>query len=167
MELTDSLRALLIETAQALEGRARRTFMARTVKELGPGGQRLAERDLGWSRVTIRKGMRELEECPGQERKAAARGRRRAEEALPDLLADICAIVEQHRRESPEHPRDPRSAGLTPGEVRRRLIALKGYRDADLPTSQTIAAKLRDLGYSPRQSAPGRPRSAKRAQQPK
>ena len=38
MELTDSLKTLLIETAKSLKGSARRLFMARTVKELGPGG---------------------------------------------------------------------------------------------------------------------------------
>ncbi len=61
MELTDSLKTLFIDTAKTLKGSARRVFMARTVKELGTGGQRRAERELGWSRVTIRKGTRELE----------------------------------------------------------------------------------------------------------
>ncbi len=48
MDLTDSLKALFIDTAKTLKGSARRIFMARTVKELGPGGQRRAERELGW-----------------------------------------------------------------------------------------------------------------------
>src|SRR5262249_41346771 len=36
MELTDSLKALFIDTAYSLKGSSRRLFMARTVKELGP-----------------------------------------------------------------------------------------------------------------------------------
>jgi hypothetical protein len=48
MELTNSVKALLIETAKSLKGSARRVFMARTVKELGPGGQRRAASELGW-----------------------------------------------------------------------------------------------------------------------
>ena len=44
MELTDSLKILLIETAKSLTGSARRLFMARTVKELGRGGQQRAAR---------------------------------------------------------------------------------------------------------------------------
>jgi hypothetical protein len=56
MELTDSLKALFIETAKSLQGSVRRMFMARTVKELEAGGQRRAERELGWGRMTIRKG---------------------------------------------------------------------------------------------------------------
>ena len=66
MELTDSLKALFIETAKSLQGSARRLLMARTVKELGVGGQRRAERELGWGRMTMRKGTHELERgCTG------------------------------------------------------------------------------------------------------
>jgi hypothetical protein len=61
MELTPEVKSLLIEAAKGLKGSARRLFMARAVKALGKGGQRKAERELGWDRKTIRKGMRELE----------------------------------------------------------------------------------------------------------
>ena len=60
MELTESVKKYLIETVERLKGRERRFFMARTVKELGIGGQRRAEKELGWDRTTIRKGMNEL-----------------------------------------------------------------------------------------------------------
>jgi hypothetical protein len=61
MELTEELKSLFIETAKQLKGSARRLFQARTVKALGPGGASLAERELGWNRKTIRKGMHEVE----------------------------------------------------------------------------------------------------------
>jgi hypothetical protein len=61
LELTDGLKALLKETAERLKGHERRRFMAKTVEELGIGGQRLAERELGWHRDLIRKGKREVE----------------------------------------------------------------------------------------------------------
>ena len=57
MELTESIKKLLQETAKMLKGGARRVFMARSIKELGKGGQRRAERELGWDRGVIRKGM--------------------------------------------------------------------------------------------------------------
>ncbi len=91
MELTDSLKALCIDTARSLKGSARRLFMARTVKELGSGGQRHAERELGWSRVTLRKGTHELESGCTCLDAFSARGRRRAEARLPTLLLDITA----------------------------------------------------------------------------
>ena len=49
-----------MEAARTLKGSARRVFMARTVKELGYGGQRYVEREFGWDRGVIRKGMGEL-----------------------------------------------------------------------------------------------------------
>jgi hypothetical protein len=80
MELTESRKTWLIETAKALKGSDRRLFMARTVKELGRGGQRLAERELGWDRETIRKGTRELESGVVCLDAFSARGRKRADE---------------------------------------------------------------------------------------
>ena len=61
IELTHEAKSLLIETAKELKGSARRLFMARAVKAMGKGGRRKAERELGWDRETIRKGIRELE----------------------------------------------------------------------------------------------------------
>jgi hypothetical protein len=61
LELTNSLKTMLIETGKNLKGHQRRRFMAQTVKELGLGGQRLASRELGWNRDLIRKGSREIE----------------------------------------------------------------------------------------------------------
>src|ERR687886_759260 len=94
MELTDALKELFIETAKIQKGSARRVFMARTVKELGVGGQRRAERELGWSRAIIRKGTREFESGIPIQDNFAARGRKRAEVHLPHLLTDIAAIVD-------------------------------------------------------------------------
>jgi len=37
-------------------------------------------------------------------------------------------------------------------EVRRALIEQKGYSDSILPSLQTIAARMRALGYRPRRS---------------
>ena len=47
MELTEAVKELLVQTAKALKGSARRLFMARTVQALGEGGKLLAERELG------------------------------------------------------------------------------------------------------------------------
>ena len=51
LELTDSLKALFIETANQLKGTHRRQFMAKVVKELGIGGQTRAEQDVGTGTV--------------------------------------------------------------------------------------------------------------------
>jgi len=57
----------------------RRVFMARTVEELGEGGQRQAQRELGWNRATIRKGTHELRSGVTCADAFALRGRKPAE----------------------------------------------------------------------------------------
>lgn len=157
MELTASFKTLLIETANALKGSARRLFMARTVKELGRGGQQRAARELGWGRMTIRKGLRELESGLTCLDAYTLRGRKRAEEHLPNLLSDIKAIVDSQSQSDPQFRTNRLYTRLTATEVRRQLIAQKGYTDAELPTAETIGTKLNDLGYYPQKVAKSQP----------
>ena len=164
MELTDTRKAWLIETATALKGADRRRFLARTVKELGPGGQRLAERALGWNRQTIRKGLRELERGVICLDAFALRRRKRAEEHLPTLLRDIQAIVDGQSQADPDFRSDRLYTRLSAHEVRTQLVVQQGYTDDELPTTRTISTKLRDLGYYPHQVAKTQP--PKRSPQP-
>jgi hypothetical protein len=166
MALTDSLKALFIDTARELKSSARRLFMARTVKELGPGGQRRAERDLGWNRVTIRKGMHELESGFLCLDAFSARGRRRTEDHLPHLLQAIRVIVDGQSHADPQFRTQRLYTRWSAAEVRRQLIAHKGYQDADLPTVQTISAKLNALGYFPKKVAKSKPQKKSRKPTP-
>lgn len=164
MELTTSVKSLLIETAKALKGSARRLFMARTVKELGTGGQRRAARELGWGRMTIRKGTHELESGFTCLDAFSARGRKRVEAHLPHLLPDICAIVDGQSQADPQFRTHRLYTRLSAAEVRRQLIVQKGYTDAELPTVPTITAKLNALGYYPQKVAKSQPQ--KKSQKP-
>ena len=164
MDLTDSLKTLLTETANTLKGSERRRFMARTVQELGVGGQRRAERELGWNRQTIRKALRELHSGLTCLDAFTLRHRKRAEEHLPTLLTDIQAIVDSQSQADPQFRTSRLYTRLTAAEVRRQLIAQKGYTDSELPTERTIASKLRALGYYPTKVAKTQPQ--KRSQRP-
>ncbi len=157
MELTASLKTFLQETAATLSGSRRRLFLARTVRELGPGGQRLAERELGWSRVTVRKGLHELTSGITCVAAYALRGRKKAEAHLPHLLADLTAIADSQSQADPQFRTQRLYTRLTAGEVRRQLIAQQGYTDAELPCERTIATKLNVLGYTRTKVAKTRP----------
>jgi Rhodopirellula transposase DDE domain len=157
VELVEEVKELLRETEKALKGSARRIFMARTVRALGEGGQRLAERELGWNRATIRKGQRELERGIVCLDAFSSRGRKRSEDHLPNLLADITAIVDAQSQADPQFRTTRLYTRLTATEVRRQLIAQKGYSDADLPTAETISTKLNELGYYPKKVAKSQP----------
>src|SRR5215472_6585025 len=157
MELVKEVKELLIETAKSLKGSARRLFLARTVRALGEGGQRLAERELGWNRGTIRKGQHELERGIICLDAYTVRGRKRSEDHLPNLLTDITAIVDSQSQADPQFRSTRLYTRLTAAEVRRQLIAQKGYSDTVLPTAETIGTKLNDLGYFPQKVAKSQP----------
>jgi hypothetical protein len=164
MDLSNSLKKLLIETAEALKGPARRRFMAQTVKELGKGGQRRAESELGWNRETIRKGNHEVESGFVSVDYFAGRGRKRAEEHLPNLLADIKEIVDSQSQADPSLRSKRLYTRLDAKEVRQQLVLQKGYTDAELPTVVTITTKLNEMGYYPQKVAKIEPQ--KRFQKP-
>jgi hypothetical protein len=94
VELVEEVKELLRETEKVLKGSARRLFMARTVRALGEGGQRLAERELCWNRGTDSLVRRELERGIVCLDAFSSRGHKRSEDHLPNLLADITAIVD-------------------------------------------------------------------------
>lgn len=120
--------------------------MAQVVQGLGLGGQAEAERALGWNRGTIRKGL--YERAHGPIRDAfEQRGRKPTEARLPQLLEDIRAIVEPHTQADPTLTSGRLYTRLSAAEVRRQLIAQKGYHDAELPTHEVIRQRLNQMGY--------------------
>ena len=166
MELTEDLKRLLIDTAKQLKGSARRQCMARTVKALGFGGASKAEREFGWNRKTIRKGMHEVESGITCLDAFGARGRKLAEEHLPHLLVDIRAIVDGQSQTDPQFKNNRLYTRLSAREVRRQLIAKFGYREEELPTATTIATKLNQMGYYPTKVAKSKPKKSLRPPMP-
>lgn len=148
IQLTDTLKSLYIKTAQKLKGSDRRQFMAEVVKGLGIGGQTLAERELGWNRRTIRKGMQELNSGQEIEDGRGRSGRKPIEAKLPDLLKDISAIVEPQTQTDPSFKSTRLYTRLSAAEVRRQLMEQKGYQDEELPSAETIRRRLNEMGYS-------------------
>jgi hypothetical protein len=158
MELTAAVKDLLVQTAKALKGSARRLFMARTVQALGEGGQRLAERELGWKRGTIRKGLHELEHGIVCLDAFSSRGRKRSEDHLPNLLSDITAMVDGQSQADPHFRSRRLYTRLSAAEVCRQLVAKFGYSEEELPTAETIGIKLNQLGYYPKTVAKSQPK---------
>jgi hypothetical protein len=138
---------VLIDTAKALKGSQRRLFMAKTVAAMGRGGQIWAEAHLGWNRETIRKGMHELQTGMTCVDAYHCRRRKPAEEHLPRLLDDIRSIADGQSQADPKFQTKRLFTRISAAEVRRQLIATKGYTDEQLPTQQTINKKLNLLGY--------------------
>jgi hypothetical protein len=138
---------VLVDTAKTLKASQRRRFMAQTVQAMGRGGQVWAEAHLGWNRGTIRKAMHELRTGMTCADAFSMRRRKPAEDHLPRLLDDIREIADGHSQADPKFQTQRLFTRISAAEVRRQLIATRGYTDEQLPTQQTINRKLNLLGY--------------------
>ena len=156
MELTEDLKTTYIATAEQLKGSDRRLFMARIAKAIG--SQRRTAALLGWNRGTIRKGTLELETGLRIEDNFSARGRKRAEAHLPQLLEDITAIADPQSQTDATFNSTRLYARLSAAQVRRALIEHHGYTDDELPCEETIRVKLNALSYRLRSVEKSRPK---------
>jgi hypothetical protein len=146
-ELSAGLKDILCFAAEQLQGSVRRLFMAKTVKELGRGGQRLAEHTLGWNRGTIRKGQHELKRNIVSIDAFNLRGRKKAEDRQPQLLEDIQQVVEPYSQTDPTFQTTRRYTRLTAKQVRAELEQLPAYRAGGLPSVRTVNTKLNELDF--------------------
>jgi hypothetical protein len=79
----------------------------------------------------------------------ALRGRRLTESRLPNFLNDMRSIVDSQSQTDPQFRTKRLYSRLSAAEVRRQLIAQKGYSSEALPSPETIRTRLNQLGYYP------------------
>jgi hypothetical protein len=126
-----------------LDERARRLLAAGEARALGRGGVTLMSQVCGLSRVTITKGLRELDEAPlaaGRVRRPGA-GRPRIEETDPELPERLEALVEPLSRGDPESP-------LRWTSKSTRVLAEELTRGGHPVSHETVAQLLRSMDYS-------------------
>jgi hypothetical protein len=146
LEGVDDLGALREKVARIwphLDERARRLFAASEARARGRGGVSLVSRASGLSRVTITKGLRELDEPPlpaGRIRREGG-GRRAVEVVDPGIPDLLDALVEPLSRGDPESPLrwTIKSTRALAGELRE-----SGHRISH----ETVAQLLHHLDYS-------------------
>lgn len=147
MEEKQAIKEVIIETAANLSGYQRRHFMASIVKAACEGKPAKAEVEYGWNRVTLSKALEELEGEFCYIDRFYERGRKSAEEHLPDLLNDIKAIVDGASQIDPTFRSTRLYTRLSAKAVRQQLLEQKNYSDDELPSEETIRNKLNELGY--------------------
>ena len=157
MKWTKSYKQILQETAKTLKGSSRRRFMARIVLEMGYGGQSKAEKELGWNRGTIRKGIWEVTSGKTKIDNYRARGRKKAEWHLPNLLVDLQKIVDCNSQTDPSFKTKRLYTRLSARQVREELVSQYSYNEQELPSGETIRQKLNQLGYYPQRVAKTQP----------
>jgi hypothetical protein len=157
VRLPATMRNALDYAATNLKGNNRRMFMAETVQSLGEGGQRGAEKLLGWNRRTVRKGIHELQSGIRCVDNFSGRGRKPVEYYLPELSGDICEIVKPSCQTDPTFRTSKIYTPLTAKEVHTRLVEGKKYTELELPTIRTIRDKMNSLNFNPQKVAKCKP----------
>jgi hypothetical protein len=156
MEIAVALRDLLIETAESLCGAERRRFMSNTLDKLQLG-QRQAAGLFGWGRDTLRKACHERRSGLTCADAFCGRGRKPVEFHRPHLFDDLRGLVQDPLQTDPTFQTTGLYCRLSASEVRKQLIERRGYTDEQLPSVQTIAAKLNLLGFRLRTVVKSRP----------
>ena len=146
IEISPDLKSLYRDTAEKLTGSDRRQFMAQLVKQWGRGGYTFAEKELGWNRRTIRKGMIELAHGLSIADSFRLRGRHPIEQKLPDLLSDIRSLIEPYSQTDPSFGSTKLYSRISVAKVRSLLIEEKGYTSEQLPCNETIRTR-NEMGY--------------------
>ena len=157
LDLSPGLKRTWRSTLKKLAGCDRRLLMASIVKAMGRGGALRADRELGWDRTTVRKGLHELRTGVTCVDAVRQRGRKPAETRLPNLEADLRAMGEAASQTDPTFRTTQLYRRLTAGEARRQLIEEKGYQPKDVPSERSLRRKLSALGFKPRRVAKSKP----------
>ena len=126
-----------------LDERARRLFAASEARQLGRGGVSVVSRACGLSRVTITKGLHELDEAPlppGRVRRVGG-GRWMLELGDPELPERLEALVEPLTRGDPE-------SSLRWTIKSTRVLAAELTADGHPISHETVAQLLRNMDYS-------------------
>ena len=143
MAQTDAMRQRVAHIWPHLDERARRMFAANEAREIGYGGVTTVSRACGLSRVTITKGLQELDAAPlapGRVRRPGA-GRPTLLTRDPALLQRLERLVEPLARGDPESP-----LRWTAKSTRALAAALTAQRH---PVShEKVAQLLRQMNYS-------------------
>lgn len=166
MELSQAVKATLNETQAGLSGYQRRHFMAGILKSVFAGKPSRAEKILGWNRKTLGKALAEWDGDFCYIDRYYERGRKKAEVHLPNLLSDIREIVDSQSQTDPTFRTNRLYTRMSAVEVRRQLMAQKGYTDDELPCAATINTKLNDMGYHLRAVQKSRPQKKRQIPMP-
>lgn len=158
MELTPSVCELILSAVALLTTPSRRQYMARVVRLLGRGGQRLAEEMLKFDRRTVRKGEHELRTGIVCYDGRAANTRKGVLDRLPNLEKDIRDIIACWSQTDPRFGTTLRYAMLSVEQVVVRLIQDKGYKPLELPSNETVRKLLHKFGFKLRHVRKAKPK---------
>jgi len=100
-KLDDDLKAVIKDAAGRLTGFKRREYQAQITSDYFGGSARKAEREMGWGRECVKKGLRESETGIRCADNYQGRGKKRTEDKIPGLTENIISLAEKETQADP------------------------------------------------------------------
>lgn len=146
-ELTEAVKEIILSASRKLTGFRRREFQAEMAIQYCDGKPRQAEQVFGWGREAVNTGLNERRTGIRCLESFSARGRRPTEELLPELVAQIHALVEPESQADPKFQTPLAYTRITAKAVQEQLAAGAAEKDAPVPAERTVSDILNRLGY--------------------
>jgi len=147
-KLDNSTKAIIKDAASRLTGFKRRAYQAKIALDYFGGNSRKTEREIGWGRENVEKGLRETETGIRCIDNYKGCGRKRTEDKMPNLREDIISLAEPQTQADPAMKSSLTYTRITGKAMRKVLIHEKGYTDDELPSENTIGNILNRMGYN-------------------
>lgn len=145
-KLAESIIGTIKSAAKKLTGAERRAFQAEVANKYCGGKARVAERQFGWKRDAVQKGLDEMESgiiVPNKKRT----GRPSYSQQLPNLQNDIRSLVDPNSQTHPTFDNTFRYTRMTAKAVLEALVKEKQYKKEELPAESTMSRLLNDMNY--------------------
>lgn len=146
--IDNEVKRLIKDASKRLTGFKRRAYQAKIATDYFGGSARKAEREMGWGRTNVEKGLKETESGIRCVDNYQRRGRTRTEAKNPKIMADIRYLAERQTQADPQVKTSLTYTRITAKSMRKALIEEKGHKDTELPTENTIGNILNRLGYN-------------------
>ncbi len=147
-KLTDEIKLIIKDAAKRLTGFKRREYQAKMTLDYFGGNARKAEREMGWGRECVEKGLKESSSGIRCLDNYQGRGRKKTEDILANIKKDIRSIAEPQTQADHAMKSSFIYTRITAKAARQALINEKGYSDEDLPTENTIGNMLNRMRYN-------------------
>ena len=116
----------LKDAAQKLTGAKKRAFMAQVALDYFEGSARKTEREMGWWRVAVQRGLDTLETGIDYQPQYHQRGRKKTEEHSANIVDDIRALIDGDCQADPKFQTNFQYCRISARAVREALITQKG-----------------------------------------
>lgn len=155
MQLDNTIQLTFQDAAKKLTEPRKREFIAKVAQDYPGSSIRKADRVFGCNCQSVELGLHEQRTGLIDVDYYRARGRHKSEVILPNLEAELHALVDAQAQADPKFQSTLVYARISASAVRGGLIQRQGYREEQLPTRQIIGEILDRLGYSLSQTLTG------------